>query len=125
MLEERGESATLPEALWPVAAELQKGETADNPWEDILADFLEQRAREYEKYIDNFDPTDDEDDDEPPPPDRVHTDDLMDALEIPKPQRTLGQSQRLRTTMESMGWEHRRQIKIGGCNRHGYVRVAP
>lgn len=121
VLEERGESATLPVALWPVAAEIQRGETTDDPWEDIIAAFLEQRAREHEKFFSNFDLSGDEDD-EPPPPDRVHTDELMDALEITHPQRTRGQSQRLRTAMERLGWSHRKQVWVNGGNRHGYVK---
>ena len=122
MLEERREPLTLPESLWSVAAELQKNETADNPWEDTIADFLEQRERDHVRYNSNFDLSEDEDDDEPPPPDRVHADDLMNALDIPKAQRSTGQAQRLRTTMESMGWEHRRQVKIFGQNRAGFVK---
>ncbi|MBN9149160.1 MULTISPECIES: virulence-associated E family protein [unclassified Nitrobacter] len=122
VLEERREPLTLPESLWSVAAELQKNETADNPWEDTIADFLEQRERDHVRYNSNFDLSEDEDDDEPPPPDRVHADDLMNALDIPKAQRSTGQAQRLRTTMESMGWEHRRQVKIFGQNRAGFVK---
>ncbi len=121
-LEARGEPLTLPEAIWPIAAELQKGETADNPWEDTIADFLEQRARQYETYLNTFEPVDD--DELPPPLERVHSDELMAALNIPDHARTLGQSQRLRTTMEAMGWEHRRQVKIDGRNRAGYVKRA-
>lgn len=123
-LESQGEPLTLPEHLWPVAAELQRNETADNPWEDTLADFLEQRARVFNEWLNRFETIDHDgdDDDEPPPLDRVHTDELMDALEIQKASRTLGQAQRLRTTMESMGWQHVRQLKMGGCNRAGYIK---
>lgn len=122
-LEADGISIVLPENLWPVAAELQKGQTAEEPWQAIIADFIEQRARAHEAYLNDFDHITDEcDDEEPPPPDKIHAHELMEALDIPKPQQTRGQAARLRTTMEAMGWAYHPQLWLGECNRVGYAR---
>jgi predicted P-loop ATPase len=119
--EEAGESYVLPQALWSVAAEEQARQTTDDPWVDVLRSFLAARAREWDAgEFEHFaDPTD-----QPRPPDRVFTSELFDALHIVTEHRTKGQSQRLRTVMESaLGWKHRDNLHWRGEQGKGYTRT--
>jgi hypothetical protein len=110
----------LPEALWPVAAERQEDQTTEDPWADALRGFLAERARlwvegEFETFTDP--------EDEPRPPDRVHTSELLRALNISTERQTKGQSQRVRTIMVSvMGWKHKDNIRVLDVQGKGYLR---
>jgi hypothetical protein len=118
--EAAGDSLVLPEALWPVAAERQEDQTTEDPWADALRGFLAERARlwvegEFETFTDP--------EDEPRPPDRVHTSELLRALNISTERQTKGQSQRVRTIMVSvLGWKHKDNIRVLDVQGKGYLR---
>ena len=117
--EAKGESLTLPKALWLAAAERQDDQTTEDPWADVVRGFLADRARawdaaEFETITDPYD--------EPRPPDRVHTKELLEALGIKPAQQTKDQAQRLRVVMVSvLGWHHKKNIRIGDTQGKGYA----
>jgi predicted P-loop ATPase len=114
-LEAQGASDVLPRKLWAMAGERQAEQTSGDPWSDTLRDFLEARARDGD--------VPDADDVPALPPDRVHTSELFDALKISTADQTKDKAQRLRTTMEaSLGWHHRRGVRVLGRASAGYTR---
>jgi predicted P-loop ATPase len=114
--EARGESDVLPKKLWAKAGEHQKAETSDDPWVDLIRDFLTERSEPISDDDDEFNsPT--------LPPDRVFASDIYDALDIDAAKRTREQGQRMRTVMEQrLGWTYKEAVRIHGQVRSGYVR---
>ena len=121
--EARGESLVLPKALWAMAAERQEDQTTEDPWADVLRDFLTGRQRAWNAG--EFEDFTAHPEDEPRPPDRVHTSELFEALGIPPARQTPEQSQRLRLVMVAiLKWHHSKNVRINGRQGKGYV-VAP
>jgi hypothetical protein len=56
-------------------------------------------------------------------PNRVLTQELFEALDIAKENRSRDKEQRLRTVMESrLGWHHRRAVRVLDKANAGYTR---
>lgn len=116
MMEARGDSETLAPRFWEVAAMRQAEQTSDDPWADLIATFLSERARRHLED-DGVIPTM-----KPLPPDRVHTAELFDALGIRPSDQTRDKAQRLRTVMEvTLGYMHRASVRVHGKVARGYV----
>jgi predicted P-loop ATPase len=131
MMEARGDSLELPRELWAIAGERQAQQTSSDPWIDTVRRFLDDRESAYARAMADgadFEGSDDAEDygDTDPmlaPPDRVHTEELFNALNIPTANQNTGQSQRLRTVMDAgLGWHYVRGLRIGDAVRTGYVR---
>jgi predicted P-loop ATPase len=102
-----GEALTLPEALWPDASAQQEERHAHDPWEEILRGYVEGSTSTPNSQLN-----------------RVHSSTLLwDALNIPRAQQRQDHSSRVKTLMtQRLGWEYRRQLRIGGKISSGYVR---
>ena len=109
-----GEAWTLPPELWGEAAERQEAETAADPWADEILAFLEHRQDVLEG-------------EEAPSPHRVHTRELLGHLVVNVSQRNRNHETRLRSVMESLGWEHSKsvRVRIDGADviKAGYRKV--
>ena len=118
-LEAQGVSIVLDQDLWSLAAERQAEETTEDPWADLVRQFIDgQRASgdAWEAGEDRATPA--------PAADRVHTLSLFEeALDLSKAQRTGAAAQRLKAVMtEALGWSHRRGVRIGDKTAAGFVR---
>lgn len=125
-----GVGHVLPEPLWTMAAERQADETVDDPWVDQLASMLSNRKAERQAFEngmgdyakENFkgeaisSPLH-----EPPRADQVHTQDLLSYLGLESDRQNKGHAQRLRRSMEALGWKHRRGVRLGGRVSAGYI----
>jgi len=128
-----GNSWVLPETLWPEAAERQAHETTEDPWVDEIRTDLEWRKSQrsdFEAKRGDFAPEADDDGDtienhfrEPPLVDRIHTDDIFEVLNLPTERRNKSSAQRIRRSMEAIGWEYRRGVRIGNITRAGYIKL--
>jgi hypothetical protein len=106
-MESEGASDVLPRELWAVAAERQAEQTSADPWVDLVAKHLRERA---------------DDDIDPKPADRAFTSELLEALGYGGRQATKAAAQRLRVVMvNGLGWKYVRGIRIGGQTGAGYV----
>jgi len=103
--EAAGESLILPAELWQTAAVEQESRVSDDPWIDILRNYLDGLVGET---------------------DRIHTGELLTfALHIPPAKQTSLESQRLRMVMEKhLGWKHKNNLRAGepGKQGKGYQR---
>lgn len=121
-----GERPVMDRPLWAVAGELQRDETTEDPWVDRLGPFLDERARDWERYALEGETVVDADGEEVPPPpgDRVHTRELYEALGLGSREQTKASAQRIKSAMEHGvgGWSHRRGVRIGGTVGAGFVR---
>ena len=122
----------LPEPLWSMAAERQADETVDDPWVDKLAVMLSNRQTERKAFENGTGDYATETIDgervasplrEPPSADKVHTQDLLSYLGLESDRQNKGHAQRLRRSMETLGWKHRRGVRLGGRVSAGYVRA--
>jgi len=122
----------LPEPLWSMAAERQADETVDDPWVDSLAVMLSNRQTERQAFeAGTGDYAADVIDRErvasplrePPSADKVHTQDLLSYLGLESDRQNKGHAQRLRRSMETLGWKHKRGVRLGGRVSAGYVRA--
>lgn len=122
----------LPEQLWSMAAERQADETVDDPWVDKLAVMLSNRQTERKAFETGTGDYADEAIEgertaspfrEPPPANKVHTRDLLSYLGLESDRQNKGHAQRLRRSMETLGWKHRRGVRLGGRVSAGYVRA--
>ncbi|WP_417241389.1 VapE domain-containing protein [Celeribacter sp.] len=122
----------LPEPLWSMAAERQADETVDDPWVDKLALMLSNRKAERRAFENGTGDYAAELIDgeqvasplrEPPLADKVHTQDLLSYLGLESDRQNKGHAQRLRRSMETLGWKHRRGVRLGGRVSAGYVRA--
>jgi hypothetical protein len=106
-------SIVLDRDLWALAAERQAEETTEDPWADQVRRLIDARRLRWT----------DEDETDVPADDRFQTWELFDALGIPTTQQTRGASQRLKVVMtETLGWSHRRGVRIGHAVSAGFVR---
>ncbi|MBA4227699.1 MAG: hypothetical protein C0456_13810 [Hyphomonas sp.] len=109
-----GEAWSLPPELWGEAAERQADETAADPWADEILAFLEHRQDVLEG-------------EEAPSPHRVLTRELLGHLVVNVSQRNRNHERRLRSVMESLGWEHSKsvRVRIDGADviKAGYKKV--
>jgi predicted P-loop ATPase len=111
-MEAAGASVVLDRDLWALAAERQAEETTEDPWADQVRRLIVDRRRQAEAV-----------EADAPPADRFQTWELFDALGIPTTQQTRGASQRLKVVLtETLGWTHRRTVRIGDRINAGYVR---
>jgi predicted P-loop ATPase len=111
-MEAAGASIVLDRALWALAAERQAEETTEDPWADQVRRVIEARRRRWA-----------EDESDAPADDRFHSVELFDALGIATTQQTRGASQRLKVVMtETLGWTHKRSLRIWHEVGAGYVR---
>lgn len=103
-LEALGESITLPEALWEIAAAEQSERLEEDPWLEKLASVRGQAAGDIV---------------------RVATGDLLaEALNIPLERQHNAHTKRLAAIMRELGWEPCK-FKIGGKTLRGFQRSKP
>ncbi len=103
-----GEDPVLPRELWADAAREQEERHAEDPWADRLRDYLDGRG-------------------EPGPAepvDRAHSSHLLErVLGLTTGAQTTNHATRLKAIMTSrLGWTYRRNLKVGGVNKAGYLR---
>lgn len=118
-LEAQGVSIVLDQGLWDLAAERQAEETTEDPWADLVRQYIDGlRASEaaWEAGEEETAPV--------VAIDRVHTLRLFEeALRIPEPQRSGVAAQRLKAVMtEALGWSHRKSVRVGDKVAAGFVR---
>jgi hypothetical protein len=118
-LEAQGVSIVLDQELWDLAAERQAEETTEDPWADLVRQFIEGLRSSEAAWVageDGASPV--------AATDRVHTLRLFEeALRIPEPQRSGVAAQRLKAVMtEGLGWSHRRGVRVGDKTGAGFVR---
>ena len=118
-LEAQGVSIVLDQGLWSLAAERQAEETTEDPWADLVRQFIEGLRSSEAAWMAG-------EEEAPPVPaaDRVHTLSLFEeALDLSKAQRTGAAAQRLKAVMtEALGWSHRRGVRVGDKTAAGFVR---
>ena len=122
-----GESTVLPERLWAFAADEQRAETSEDPWVDAVRDLLADRAAERDAFeAGSGDYAADEAGesilDEPPEADRIHTKELLARLVGNVDKQNVSHPPRIRKVMETLGWTHRRGVRVLGQVAAGYVR---
>lgn len=107
--EAAGEALELPQEVWAEATEQQEERLVEDPWVDLLRDFLDGRG----DAEPNFGPTD-----------RVHTAELLEsALKIEAGRQAQSISKRLREVMEQrLGWSYKKSLRIGSKVGAGYVK---
>lgn len=107
------ESLFLPQELWAEAAAEQSDRVTEDPWADVLRDFLEGQ------------PTDGGNG-PVGPVDRVHSSTLLaSALGIRASEQTPADSQRLKLVMtRTLGWAYKKNLRVGseGKQGRGYER---
>lgn len=108
--EAAGELLFLPQELWDVAAIEQEERVAEDPWADILRDYLDRKEMWNGSEVEQVEPLD-----------RVHSTTLLtDVLGIRKSDLTAAQSQRLKIVMEKyLGWKHKPNLRAGEDGRQG------
>lgn len=119
--ESDGESVTLDEALWSVAAEAQEKRRTKDPWEDLLDEMtyagatLSNGALAWPAVIHVVGDQE-----------RVATSDILETiLQIPPAQRSRDTSMRLSNVMKRLGWQRNgNKITIDGNQVRGYYRPA-
>lgn len=111
--EAAGESLFLPQELWSEAAVEQLERVTEDPWADVLRNYLD------EPCSDDFDEPD-------MPIDKVHSATLLShALGIRPSDQTAADSQRLKQVMtRTLGWVHKKNLRAGpeGKQGRGYER---
>ncbi|MFA7460160.1 MAG: VapE domain-containing protein [Trueperaceae bacterium] len=111
--EVQGESLFLPQELWAEAAAEQSDRVTEDPWADVLRDFLDGIGPDG-----RLGPTG--------PIDRAHSSALLsDALGIRASEQTPADSQRLKLVMtRTLGWVHKKNLRAGpeGKQGRGYER---
>lgn len=97
MIETTGESLTLPQELWAVAAERQGDRLVEDPWLDLLRGFVVGQKR-------------------------VSAKDLFEAvLELPYGRQSQAEAKRLSGLMAQLGFQHRKSLRFGEQVLTGYV----
>lgn len=123
-LEASGAETVLPRDLWALAGEKQAEQTSDDPWADTIRAFIEQRAEnELDAALEmgEYAPGEMNEGLDAPPAGRVHTTELLDALDLPQSRRTKDVAQKVRTIMEgSLGWTYVRSLRVGRRVAAGY-----
>jgi predicted P-loop ATPase len=101
--ESLGESITLDEELWPVAAIEQEERRTKDAWEDILSDMQKIIHREFDReFVSSADV-------------------LTHMLGIPIGQQNTSHTMRVATVLKRLGWE-KTKFYIGVHQVRGYVR---
>ena len=125
-LEATGMDIELPRELWGVAAEHQAAETSDDPWADMVRQFLHDRDEEHELFLKREGSYAIDEGSPPPPPNKVHTAELLRWLDVKGGQASRDNSSRLRSVMErEIGWVYNRGLTIPGRGQSsGYEKPA-
>ena len=124
-LERQRVDIVLEESLWGEAAERQAAETSEDPWADMILNFLHSRRQEFERYAlgeGDYASGGMLEGEQARPQDKVCTWELLEqALGIKADRQNRINAQRLRTVMEaSVGWRYKRSLRIGGDVAAGY-----
>jgi hypothetical protein len=107
--EAEGASLVLPEELWGAARAAQEGRRVTDPWEDTLMD------------VRGFVVTNDQEEKE----ERISSHELLwIKLGITNKDVTSLHTQRLKQTMNQLGWIGPKHIRVGGKTQRGYYRPA-
>lgn len=108
--EAEGESLFLPQELWAEAAAEQSDRVTEDPWADVLREFLDREEAWTGTEVEQVKPLD-----------RVHASALLtDALGIRASDQTAALSQRLKLVMtRELGWVYRKNVRVGPEGRQG------
>lgn len=113
-----GASNVLDRDLWDTARERALAETTEDPWAEDVRRFLELRSNEYSDFLHKRGDFEEgafrAHETSVPLPYRVHTTELLNALELKGSSRNPAITARLSTVMESsLGWK-KREVRIPG-----------
>lgn len=113
-----GVSEELDRELWDIAKERALAETTEDPWAEDVRKYLVERAKEYDDFINKRGDFEEGSyrahETTMPLPYRVHTTELLNALELKGSSRNPAITARLSTVMESsLGWK-KREVRIPG-----------
>ncbi|GAB6141167.1 hypothetical protein JCM14076_18960 [Methylosoma difficile] len=108
--ESKGESIILPPELWADAAKEQEERVAEDPWADIIRDYVDAEPST------GVTPAE--------PIDRVHSTTLLtQVLGIPPAKQSHADAQKLKIVMtKDLGWEYKLSLRIGTRVTKGYIR---
>jgi hypothetical protein len=109
MMESRGDSIRLAPSLYKAAKAEQDARLADDPWRDILVDYLDQVKPTKEKAR------------------RVTSNALLTlALEIPSDRLTQAHMKRLKSVMATIPhWRYKETLRVDGDRTAGYEYAEP
>jgi predicted P-loop ATPase len=126
-LETLGEPITLAENLWAAAGVEQNKRTEQDPWQDALADVVDQaRAYEAEREKNSLEMVAPVYMITPGGEERITSHYLLGSiLEIPINQQNAEHGKRLGRIMKKMEWEGPKLFKIEGKAMKGYTRTDP
>ncbi len=108
--ESKGESIVLPQELWADAAKEQEERVAEDPWADIIRDYVDAEPST------GVTPAE--------PIDRVHSTVLLtQVLGIPPAKQSRADTQKLKIVMtKDLGWKYKDNVRIGTKVAKGYAR---
>lgn len=109
MMESRGDSIRLAPSLYKAAKAEQDARLADDPWRDILIDYLDEVKPTKEKAR------------------RVTSNALLTlALEIPSDRLTQAHMKRLKSVMATIPrWQYKETLRVDGARTAGYAYAEP